>query len=263
VGDYRHLKLSREGVVAQLRLSRPDVRNAFDDTVLEELTRAAGELGEDDSVRAVVLSGEGKVFCAGADINWMRRMVDYTPEENLADSRRLAAMLRALDRIPRPLVCRVHGVALGGGVGLLSVCDLVVAADDAVFGLSEVRLGIQPAVISPFVLRRLSQGVGRALFLTGERFGAERALRIGLVDRVVPPEALDDEVRDVVGELLKGGPKAQGRIKALIPEVYGRTPEDVEEITTRANAETRASDEGQEGLRAFLEKRRAGWIIES
>ena len=263
MGDYRHLKLSREGVVAQLRLSRPDVRNAFDDTVLEELTRAAGELGEDDSVRAVVLSGEGKVFCAAADINWMRRMVDYTPEENLADSRRLAAMLRALDRIPRPLVCRVHGVALGGGVGLLSVCDLVVAADDAVFGLSEVRLGIQPAVISPFVLRRLSQGVGRALFLTGERFGAERALRIGLVDRVVPPEALDDEVRDVVGELLKGGPKAQGRIKALIPQVYGRTPEDAEEITTRANAETRASDEGQEGLRAFLEKRRAGWIIES
>jgi methylglutaconyl-CoA hydratase len=263
VGDYRHLKLSREGVVAQLRLSRPDVRNAFDDTVLEELTRAAGELGDDDSVRAVVLSGEGKVFCAGADINWMRRMVDYTPEENLADSRRLAAMLRALDRIPRPLVCRVHGVALGGGVGLLSVCDLVVAADDAVFGLSEVRLGIQPAVISPFVLRRLSQGVGRALFLTGERFGAERALRIGLVDRVVPPEALDDEVRDVVGELLKGGPKAQGRIKALIPQVYGRTPEDAEEITTRANAETRASDEGQEGLRSFLEKRRAGWIIES
>ena len=262
MGDYRHLKLERDGAVARLVLARPQVHNAFDDALVAELASVASELGADASIRATVLSGEGKSFCAGADVNWMKRMVEYTAEENLADSRRLSAMLRALDGIPHPVVCRVLGVALGGGVGLLAVCDVVVAASDAVFGLSEVRLGILPAVISPFVLRRLSQAAGRALFLTGERFGAERALALGLVDRVSPPEGLDQAVSEVVGHVLKGGPRAHRTIKELVPQVYGRTPEEAEDVTTRANAQARASEEGQEGLRAFLEKRRARWAGE-
>lgn len=260
LADYRLLKLTRDGAVARLTLSRPEVHNAFDDALIAELTRAAAEIGAEPGVRVAVLAGEGKSFCAGADVNWMKRMVNYTFEENAADSGRLAAMLRALDRIPRPVVCRVHGVAYGGGVGLLSVCDLVVAASDALFSLSEVRLGILPAVISPFVLRRLSQGAGRALFLTGERFTAERALQVGLIDRVAPPDALDAAVDNVVAELLKGGPIAQTKIKDLIPKVYGNTPEAMADLTTRTNAEARASAEGQEGLRSFLEKRKPAWI---
>lgn len=258
--EYQHLTLARDGAVAHLRLNRPEVHNAFDDALVAELTRAAQEIAEDDAVRVAILAGEGPSFCAGADINWMRRMVDYTFEENHADSHRLAAMLRALDRIPKPVVCRIHGVALGGGVGLLSVCDVVVAASDVRFSLSEVRLGILPAVISPFVLRRLSQGAGRSLFLTGERIDAERARVVGLVDHVCPPAELDATVQRVVAGLLKGGPVAQRRIKELIPQVWGNTPEEMAELTTRTNAEARASEEGQDGLKAFLEKRRPGWM---
>jgi methylglutaconyl-CoA hydratase len=259
VSTYQHLTLTRDGGIARLTLRRPEVHNAFDDVLVAELTRAAEELTADGSVRVAVLAGEGKSFCAGADVNWMKRMVNYTIDENVADSKRLAGMLRALDRIPRPVVCRIQGVAYGGGVGLLSVCDIVVAANDALFSLSEVRLGILPAVISPFVLRRLSQGVGRALFLTGERFSAERALQVGLIDRVVAPEALDAAVDEVIGELLKGGPAAHAKIKELIPKVHGHTPEEMADLTARTNAEARASAEGQEGLKAFLEKRRPSW----
>ena len=258
--EYQHLKLDREGTVARLRLNRPEVHNAFDEVLISELTRVAGEVAADDSIRIVVLSGEGKSFSAGADINWMRRMVDYTFEENQADSHRLAAMLRAIDQIPKPVVCRIHGVALGGGVGLLSVCDVVVSADDVRFSLSEVRLGILPAVISPFVLRRLSQGVGRSLFLTGERFGAERARAIGLVDQVCSADELDATVDRVIRSLKKGGPIAQRRIKELIPQVWGNTPKEMAELTTRTNAEARASEEGQDGLKAFLEKRKPSWL---
>ena len=259
MSTYQHLTLTRDGGIARLTLRRPDVHNAFDDVLVGELTRAAEEIAADGSVRAAVLAGEGKSFCAGADVNWMKRMVNYTFDENVADSKRLAAMLRALDRIPRPVVCRIQGVAYGGGVGLLSVCDVVVAANDALFSLSEVRLGILPAVISPFVLRRLGQGVGRALFLTGERFSAERALQVGLIDRMVAPEGLDAAVDEVIGELLKGGPVAHAKIKELIPKVHGRTPEEMADLTARTNAEARASAEGQEGLKAFLEKRRPSW----
>lgn len=259
MSDYRHLKLDRDGAVARLRLNRPEVRNAFDDDVIAELTRAAGELASDSGVRVTVISGEGKLFCAGADINWMQRMVNYTFEENLADSGKLSAMLRALDEVPHPTVCRVHRAALGGGVGLLAACDYVVASDDSVFGLSEVKLGILPAVISPFVLRRLSHGVARALFLTGERFDAERACRVGLVDRVCPREKLDETVEEVVAEILGGGSRAHAKIKELIPRVYGRPPAEVADLTARTNAEARAGEEGQEGLKAFLGKRRPSW----
>ena len=260
MSDYQHLKLERDGAVARLRLNRPEVRNAFDDTVVAELTAAAAELSEDRSVRATVISGEGKLFCAGADINWMQRMVSYTLEENRADSGKLSAMLRALDSIPHPTICRVHRAALGGGVGLLAVCDYVVASDDTVFSLSEVKLGILPAVISPFVLRRLSHGVGRALFLTGERFDAARAYNVGLIDRICPMEKLDETVDDLLQELLSGGSMAHAKIKELIPQVYGRPPAEVAELTAHTNAAARAGAEGQEGLKAFLEKRKPSWI---
>ena len=253
------LKIERQGPVAHLRLARPEVHNALDDALIDELSEAVAQLGSDPDVRVVVLSGEGPSFCAGADIGWMKRMVGFTPEENLADTNRLAGMLRALDRMPRPVVGRVHGVVLGGATGLISVCDVVVAADDTKLGFSEVRLGILPAVISPFVLRRVSQGAARGLFLTGERFGAERALQIGLVDRVVPAGDLDAAVEEVVGHLLRGGPQAQASIKELVPQVWGRTPEDAASVTAEANVRARSSDEGQEGLGAFLEKRPPSW----
>jgi methylglutaconyl-CoA hydratase len=260
LADYHNLKIVRDGTVAQLRLARPEVHNALDDQLIDELTRAAQELGSDAGVRVVILSGEGKSFCAGADIGWMKRVVGYTPEENQADSHRLATMLRALDRMPKPLVARVHGVALGGGTGLISACDLVVASSETRFAFSEVRLGILPAVISPFVLRRVGEGVGRALFLTGERFGAERALAIGLVDRVCERDALDQQLQEVVDHLLKGGPQAQAAIKELVPEVSGKTPEEAANLTVDANVKARTSPEGQDGLGAFLEKRRPSWL---
>jgi methylglutaconyl-CoA hydratase len=259
LSDYRSLHIERDGPVASLRLARTEVHNALDDHLIDELTAAAAELGSDPSVRVVILSGEGKSFCAGADIGWMKRMVGYTDAENQADSHRLATMLRALDRMPRPLVGRVHGVALGGGTGLVSVCDVVVASREARFAFSEVRLGILPAIISPFVLRRVGQGVGRALFLTGERFDAERARIIGLVDRVCEREALDEEVREVVDHLLQGGPQAQAAIKELVPAVSGKTPEEAASLTVEANVKARTGDEGQDGLGAFLEKRRPSW----
>jgi methylglutaconyl-CoA hydratase len=246
--------------VAQLRLARTEVHNALNDALIDELTRAAGELGADPSVRIVVLSGEGKSFCAGADVAWMKRMVGYTPEENQADSHRLAGMLRALDRMPKPLVGKIHGVALGGATGVVSVCDVAVAARGTKFGFSEVRLGIIPALISPFVLRRLAHGTGRSLFLTGERFDADRALAIGLVDRVSEPDSLDDDVAVVVKHLLKGGPNAQAAIKDLVRAVRGLSPEDAADLTVEANVAARTGEEGQEGLGAFLEKRLPSWI---
>lgn len=260
MADYRNLKIERVGKVAHLRLARTAVHNALDDQLIDELTRAAQELGGDESVRVVILSGEGKSFCAGADIGWMKRVVGYTTEENTADSHRLATMLRALDRMPKPLVARVHGVALGGGTGLVSACDVVVASSETRFAFSEVRLGILPAVISPFVLRRVGEGTGRALFLTGERFGAERALAIGLVDRVCERDALDRQVQEVVDHLLLGGPQAQAAIKVLMPEVSGKTPEEAANLTVDANVTARTSPEGQDGLGAFLEKRRPSWM---
>jgi len=260
LADYRNLKIQRDGPVAHLCLARAEVHNALDDQLIDELTRAAKELGSDAAVRVVILSGEGKSFCAGADIGWMKSVMGYTLEESQADSHRLATMLRALDRMPKPLVARVHGVALGGGTGLVSTCDVVVASSETRFAFSEVRLGILPAVISPFVLRRVGQGVARALFLTGERFAAERALAIGLVDRVCEREALDQQVQEVVEHLLKGGPQAQSAIKELIPAVSGMTPEEAANLSVEANVKARTSPEGQDGLGAFLEKRRPSWL---
>jgi methylglutaconyl-CoA hydratase len=249
-----------EDGTAHVRLARPGKRNAFDDEGAAALAGAFADVGGRDDVRVVVLGGEGKVFCAGGDLAWMRRVADYDRDENLRDAAAFQAAYEAIDRCPRPVVARVQGAALGGGAGLAAACDVVVAAADARFGFPEVRLGLVPGVISPYVIRRLGAGTARALFLTGEVFGADEALRVGLADRVVPAERLDDAVAEVVAHLRAGAPDGLRRVKALVRDVAtAPDPATAAEAARRAIAEARASDDGREGTRAFLERREPGW----
>ncbi|HZB26382.1 MAG TPA: enoyl-CoA hydratase-related protein [Vicinamibacterales bacterium] len=250
----------RDGPVLRLTLNRPEVRNAFDEEVIAALSAAAREAAADETLRAVVLGGAGKAFCAGADLGWMAKAVAYTREENRRDAEDLARMLSALDALPVPLIGRVHGAALGGGSGLVAVCDIVVAADDTAFGFTEVKLGIIPAVVSPFVIQKIGPGAARELFLTGARFSAKRARRIGLVHAVVPEEELDETIGGFLEELATSAPQALAAAKQLIRDVYGAQATEVSGLTTTRIAEQRVSDEGQEGLRAFLEKRKPRWM---
>jgi len=247
------LRVERDGAVVRVTLARPERRNAFDAALIAELTGAFGPDAVGDA-RAVVLAGDGAAFCAGADVEWQRSSIDLTFEENVEDAGRLLAMLEAIDGCPAPVVCRAHGYVLGGGSGLVACCDVVVAAPDAVFGFTEVKLGIVPAVISPFVLAKIG-AKARRLFATGERFDAETALRIGLVDEVsAEPDAV---VERLVGELLTSGAAAAREAKRLV-----LSPPTRDELP-RLAARMRTSDEGQEGLRAFLERREAegGWGV--
>ncbi|MEX2270989.1 MAG: enoyl-CoA hydratase-related protein [Vicinamibacterales bacterium] len=243
-------------------LHRPDVRNAFNAELIADLTAWAMEAAKTPAIRAAVLRGAGKTFCAGADVNWMAATVTYTRAQNLDDARRMRRMFELLDELPFPLVGRIHGAALGGGAGLAAVCDMVAAADDATFGFTEVKLGILPAVISPFALRKVGISAARELFLTGARFGAARAREIGLVHTVVPESQLDDAVANFIKEIGSAAPEAVREAKRLIREVAGRVAAEAD-ITTTAIAERRVSAEGQDGLRAFLEKRKPGWIAET
>ena len=256
---YQFLTVKRDGPVEYLTLNRPEVRNAFNEHVIAELARWAETIQQPREVRVVVLGGAGKAFCAGADIEWMARTVHYTKQQNLEDAVAAARMLGALDTLPVPLVGRVQGAALGGGAGLAAVCDVVVAEDRAVFGFTEVKLGILPAVISPFALAKIGRGAARELFLTGARFSAARAREIGLVHSVVPENELDAAVTAYVREFLAAGPAAIAAAKALIRDVWGRPVEDARQITANALAARRVSAEGQEGLKAFLEKRKPSW----
>ncbi|HKU81694.1 MAG TPA: enoyl-CoA hydratase-related protein [Candidatus Tumulicola sp.] len=242
--------------IARVTLARPDVRNAFNADVIAELQAAFTRIAAADDVRAVVLAGEGKVFCGGADIGWMRASLDLSFEANAIDAERMSDMFRAVDNCPRPVVARIQGAALGGGAGLAAVCDVVVAAEDAVFGFTEVKLGIIPAVISPFSIAKIGPSNARALFLTGERFSADRAARIGLVHEVVPAAQLDDAVERVLGEIRSAGPYAVSAAKLLVRRVLDATYEESRAITTQAIANQRITPEGQEGLRAFLERRK-------
>jgi methylglutaconyl-CoA hydratase len=246
--------------VERVTLNRPDVRNAFNEEVIAELTAWARAAAQDASLRVVVLSGAGPIFSAGADAQWMARMAGYSFEENLADARAMAEMFLALNSLPAAVVGRIHGAALGGGAGLTAVCDVAVAESSTVFGFTETKLGILPAVISPYVLPKIGPSAARELFLTGMRFTAARARDIGLVHAVVAAEALDETVQKYVGELLTASPQAVAAAKGLIPQVWGRSPSDAMDLTARAIAAQRVSDDGQEGLRAFLEKRKARWI---
>jgi methylglutaconyl-CoA hydratase len=246
--------------IARVTLARPVVRNAFNAELIEQLYEIFTGITASDEVRAVVLAGEGRVFCGGADINWMRASLDLSFEANLGDAERMSDMFRAIDNCPKPVVARIHGAALGGGAGLAGVCDIAIAADDAIFGFTEVKLGIIPAVISPFVLAKIGASHARALFLTGERFSAQRAKEIGLVHEVVAAAELDEAVARRLAELVSAGPSAVSAAKLLVHRVLDNSYDESRAITTRAIAQQRISPEGQEGLRAFLERRPASFV---
>jgi len=259
---YQHLRRTDEGPVATVTLARPDSHNALNAALIEELTRCFEEISEDDGVRVVVLAGEGRSFCAGADVGYMRETASFSYEENLEDARQLAMMYWTVEECPKPVVAKVQGAAMGGGSGLVAVADVAVADSEARFAFSEVRLGIAPATIAPFVVRKIGASHARSLFVTGERFDAERAREIGLVHTVVPREGLDVAVDQKVGELVQGGPVAQATLKALLRRLETTEPMEAPGLTARVISELRTGEEGQEGLAAFLEKREPRWRME-
>ena len=254
------LKVEKQGPVARVTLDRPAIRNAFDDALIAALTKALRELDADSAVRAVVLAGSGAAFCAGADLNWMKRMAGYGYEQNLADAQALAGMLRTLDRMAKPTVARVHGPAFAGGVGLVAACDIAIGVPEAKFCLSEAKLGLSPATISPYVVRAMGERMARRYFLTAEVFDGTEAARIGLLSGVVPPEKLDAEVEGILRHLTQGGPQAIAKIKDLIRAVSAGAVDDAMiGDTARRIAEIRVSPEGREGIASFLEKRKPRW----
>lgn len=259
--DFDHLLVRREGPVEHLVLNRPDVRNAFNPVMVQSLTGWAASVASSAGVRVAVVSGAGRSFCAGGDLTAMAATINASRDDNVTDAARLAAMFEALDRLPIPLIGRVHGAALAGGVGLAAVCDIVVASEDAVFGFTEVKLGILPAVMSPYVLAKIGRSAAREFFLTGQRFGAARAREMGLVHAVVPAAELDAAVGRYVDEILSAGPDAVRGAKVLIRDVFGRQPAEVASLTAETLATRRVSPEGQEGMHAFLEKRPASWVV--
>lgn len=251
------LKSTLEDGIARVTLARPDVRNAFNAELIaalrEEFVRRSAQPG----VRAIVLAGDGPAFCGGADVNWMREALDLSYDENLADAGEMSDMFRVIDRCEKPVVGRIHGAALGGGCGLAAVCDVVVTSDETIFGFTEVRLGIVPAVISPFVLAKIGPSHARALFLTGQRFDAARAKEIGLVHVVTSAPQLDTAVDAVLAQICASGPCAVSAAKHLIADVRAASYDSSRDVTAAAIARRRTSDEGQEGLRAFIEHRPA------
>ena len=257
------VELSRSGHVARLTMNRPEVHNAFDDALIADLTAAIDELDRDPDVRAVVLTGAGASFSAGADLNWMRGMAQASEDDNRADSQRLARLMRRLQFLSKPTIARVNGAAFGGGVGLVACCDIAIAAEGAKFALSEVKLGLVPAVISPYVIGAISLRQARRLFITGEIFAAAQALAIGLVHETVPADELDGAVDRLVALLGKGGPVAQAEAKRLALGMGGMTEAGMESIdadNAALIARLRVSAEGQDGLSAFLDKAQPTWL---
>jgi len=258
LGEY--VKLTRQAPIATITMARPDVHNAFNEHLIAGLHDAFRLLASDDGVRVVVLAGEGKSFSAGADLDWMRRAANFSEEENLRDAAAAAALWRAVAECPRPVVARVHGNAFGGGAGLVAASDIAIAAESAMFGFTEVRLGLLPATVAPHVVEKIGPGRALPLFLTGERFDAERALAIGLVHRVVPQEQLDVAVGTVVDQLLAGGPNALRGCKELVRRVAFADRSRIDQYAAALIASARAGEEGREGVAAFLEKRKPDWV---
>ena len=256
------LIVRREGGIEHVVLNRPGVRNAFNRPLVAELQGWARRVASDRGVRAAVLAGAGTSFCAGADLAWMLATIAQPRHQNVDEARELASMFESLDQLPFPLIGRVQGPALGGGTGLVAVCDIVVAAEHAVFGFTEVKLGLVPSVIAPYVLAKIGRSAARELFLTGARFDAARARAIGLVHEVVPEGDLDATISGHVREILSAGPEAVGAAKRLIGELWPLSTADALEITSEEIASRRVSEEGQEGMKAFLEKRRPRWVID-
>ncbi|HQS30822.1 MAG: enoyl-CoA hydratase [Polaromonas sp. 39-63-203] len=256
------LKIEVAGGVATVTLNRPEVRNAFNDEVILELTHAFTMLGQRDEVRCIVLAAEGTAFCAGADLNWMRRMADYTREENLLDAGQLATMLRTIYACPKPTIARVQGDVYAGGTGLVAACDIAVSVDSAWYCLSEVKLGLIPATISPYVVRAMGARAAHRYFLTAERFSAAEALRIGFVHELVTADALDAKVAELAQTLVNAGPQAVRLCKKLVQDVAEQaiTPALVQ-MTVEGIADIRVSPEGREGVQSFLQKRKPGWLL--
>jgi len=255
------LDVQRSGPVARVFLNRPEVRNAFNDGVIAELTQTFAALGADSTLRCVVLGGHGKAFCAGADLNWMRAMAGYSWEQNRADAQALADMLWTLYSCPLPIVGRVHGDCYAGGLGLAAVCGVLVAAEGVNFCLSEAKLGLLPATIGPYVVKAMGEQAARRWFVTAERFSAAQAQAMGFVHECVAPEVLDAKVDEIVAALVANGPMAVRACKKLVQEVAGRAIDaDLRADTARRIADIRASDEGREGIASFLGKRAPNWL---
>ena len=257
--EYKTIEIHTEKNIAKVVLNRPNVHNAMNEQLMKELTSCFKELGKDKKIRIVVLTGNGKSFCAGADLNWMKSMAKYTMEENIQDSRLLLELFETIYSCPKPVIGRVNGHAFGGGIGLFTVCDIVFAVPDCKFAFSEVKLGIIPAVISTYVVRRLGLSNMRRLFITGERFNSDYAKNVGLIDFVVPEEKIDDEIQKYTKILLTSGPKAIIEVKKLVDACEKMDTEKYKEHTVKKISELRVSDEGQDGINAFLEKRKNKW----
>jgi methylglutaconyl-CoA hydratase len=256
-----NLELSIRNQCAIVILNRPEIRNAFDDALIAALTKTLKKLDADDSVRAVVLMGAGPAFCAGADLNWMKRMAGYTLQQNYADAKALAGMLKVLDRLSKPTIARVHGPAFAGGVGLVAACDIAVGSVDAEFVLTEAKLGLSPATISPYVVRAMGERMAHRYFLTAEKFTAAEAYRIGLLSELCLPGELDNKINELLGHIVSGGKDALAEIKGLIRAVSRGTIDDpMIDDTAKRIAKIRASKEGREGIASFLGKRKPAWV---
>lgn len=259
--NFETLEVTRHGYVGNVVLNRPEVRNAFNETTIAEIIGAFRALGAEDSIRAIVLAARGPAFCAGADLNWMKKMAGYTRTENLADAGQLAEMLRTIYLCPKPVVAKVQGDCYAGGMGLVAACDIAVAADTVNFCLSEVKLGLIPATISPYVIRAMGENAARRYFLTAERFSAQEAMRIGFVHEVTAADALDEKIGQIVNALISASPHAVTEAKRLVHDVAGKAlTDDLVADTVERIADIRASDEGREGVQSFLEKRKPSWM---
>jgi methylglutaconyl-CoA hydratase len=258
--NYTCLKYQQDGPLARVMFNRPEIHNAFNATVITEMSSLFGEIAKDESVRVVLLTGEGKSFCAGADLNWMREVINQSFEQNLAEANALARLFYQIYTFKRPVVGRINGAAIGGGTGFVAVCDIAIAAESAKFSFSEVKIGVVPACIGPYVIRKMGEGKARELFITGERMDARRALEVGLVNKVVPDAELDTEVNKLIESISTSGPEAVAMAKKLVSEVPAMTPDEFKPYTAEMIARLRVSNEGQEGMDAFLNKRKPNWV---
>jgi len=260
---YTTLKYQRDGRIGRVSFCRPEIHNAFNGTVITEMSHLFTELAKDDDLRVILLTGEGKSFCAGADLNWMREVITQSFEQNLSESNALAELFHQIYTFKRPVVGRINGAAIGGGTGFVAVCDIAIAARSAKFSFSEVKIGVVPACIGPYVIRKMGEGKARELFITGERMSAERAFEVGLVNKVVDDDRLDAEVENLIQSILSSGPEAVAMAKKLVSEVPLMSPSQFKPFTAEMIAKLRVSAEGQEGMDAFLNKRKPKWVTET
>ena len=259
---YTTITYDKQDSVGTITFNRPEIHNAFNDTVIDEMSHLFTELAKDASLRVVVITGKGKSFCAGADLNWMRSVVTQSYEQNLNESNRLADLFYQIYTFKRPVIGKINGAAIGGGTGFVAVCDIAIAAESAKFSFSEVKIGVVPACIGPYVIKKMGEGKARELFITGERMKADRAFEVGLVNKVVKDSELDSDVDALIKSIQSSGPQAVAMAKKLVSEVPSMTPQQFKPYTAEMIAKLRISDEGQEGMDAFLNKRKPNWVKE-